>query len=255
MIHVCDLLCVLLFKHKHVVYSCISFCFALFSSHLHITNVQMIPDISGHNVPQSVKDFNELLRPALFFLLLPRLCEITLGVAHEWSAWSARVISINTDPLCLELWLDQLETIQRAHILTLSRHCGRTGRSCTRRLRWHVIPTWLLRGRLSVSPCRTTLRRAYHGRFSSSRLLTCCRILGGWQVLVARWIDRCIPHRALLLLHLLTTIIYSKHLQSNYQSMFDLTVPHSCLCGSKFESASLLISLCYLHLPCILSWL
>lgn len=50
-----------------------------------------------------------------FLYLLLGLREVSVAVAHLRGARAARVVSIDTDPLRLELLLDKLEPIEGAH--------------------------------------------------------------------------------------------------------------------------------------------
>ena len=76
------------------------------------------------HVSESIEDLDELLSAALLFLLLSGLGKRSLGVAHERGSRSACEVSVDADPLGLELRLDKFEAVQGAHI-----GCGLTGQS------------------------------------------------------------------------------------------------------------------------------
>ena len=60
------------------------------------------------HVSQRVENFNELLSSVLLLLLLPRLGEVAILVAHQRSAWTSTVVSVDADPLGFELSLNKL---------------------------------------------------------------------------------------------------------------------------------------------------
>ena len=76
------------------------------------------------HVSESIEDLYELLSAAFLFLLLSGLGKRSFCVAHERGSRSACEISVDTDPLGLELRLDKFEPVQGAHI-----GCGLTGQS------------------------------------------------------------------------------------------------------------------------------
>ena len=76
------------------------------------------------HVSKSVENLDKFLRAALLFLLLTSLGKCSLCVAHEGGSRTAREVSINSDPLSLELRLDKFEAVQRTHI-----GCGLAGQS------------------------------------------------------------------------------------------------------------------------------
>ena len=94
------------------------------------------------HVSQRVENFNELLSSVLLLLLLPRLGEVAILVAHQRSAWPSTVVSVDADPLGFELSLNKLKAIERAHVLSWPR-CSwlscRIGAWGT----FHLIPTLL----------------------------------------------------------------------------------------------------------------
>ena len=55
------------------------------------------------HVSQGVKNLNKLLRPTFLFLLLFCLVKCALSITHQRCSRSARIISVDPDPLCLEL--------------------------------------------------------------------------------------------------------------------------------------------------------
>lgn len=63
------------------------------------------------HVSQGVKNLNKLLRSTFLFLLLFCLVKSALSITHQRSPRPARVISVNPDPLRLELRLDQFQAI------------------------------------------------------------------------------------------------------------------------------------------------
>ena len=72
------------------------------------------------NVAESVEDFDEFLSPGLLLLLLSCLVEDSFRVAKLRCAWSAREVSVNADPMRLELLLNKFESVEGAHVALIA---------------------------------------------------------------------------------------------------------------------------------------
>lgn len=68
------------------------------------------------NVAQSVENFDEFLHADFFLLLLPRLCKVPFAVAHFRSSGASREVSVDADPRCFVLLLNEFESVKWTHI-------------------------------------------------------------------------------------------------------------------------------------------
>ena len=169
-------------------------------------------------VSERVENLSKLHTAHFFLLLLSRLGEGTISVAHQWGAWSASKVCIDAHPLRFKLGLDQFQTVQGTHIICGSRQ--RLISRCTAcsipaiRIRWILVcdlsvsgmSSWcMLRASHRVLCARSwLLSRALHGRLVCS---VWCLATSWGRVLGVSGVDRRVLHRAsafsLLLLHVL----------------------------------------------------